>query len=273
LPYITALQWFAGINAMIVAIAGYLDRKRSMQAADAIVAICGALFLLFVATWEPGKAFLVALGIPQDALPYLTSLITIAVIVAMAYAGTLDFSPIGIFLGIMGLIGGVWLSSLGDLGTMLKLPQAPLVTLDQLAMLIQLKQMDLAKFSLTIYSILLIGIIFYGVELVRPDKKIKVPTYGGLLLAVLTVVAYIGLRQLARMPGDLAILGHPIVAFLVVLVINLLLASNIREQGDTVTNTGWAEYKIGLLKITSPWDIIAFEAMLGGFIAIAVGRI
>jgi len=269
---ITGVQCMLIGLSIIMMVAGYLDRKRSNQAYDAIVAYVCGVFILFVAPWPPIQAGIAQLGIGAFPWAWIAVLIPTAIVLAVSLTGGVDLTPTGLFLGLLGIVGGVILGNLEEVQLMFGIGEGTLYPIETLSGLLMTKQFEVAKFSLLVYGLLAAGCVLLIIEVMKKQHD-GTRSWAGILIALVGILTYVGLRAIPW-TGVFMVLQTPFVALLFVFAINLLVASIAREKIDSVTrDVNWAEYKLGLVRVSSPWDVVSLQAMVGSLLIIAFGNI
>jgi len=250
----------------IIVLAGYLDRRQSNQAYDAVIATILALIVVWIGNLPFLRAFFTAIELANPDI--IICLIALAVVLTLVFTGGVDFSPLGIFFSIIAIFGGAILSNLGNLQVWLHVPSGPLVTVQKLFELMSAKQWDLAQFSMVVYGCMLIAVFAYGYEILRPTAQGYSGPWG-IIISLVGVGIYILCRTAFAAVPVVGTIGG---AFLIVVVYNFIVATITRER-LTGTGVNWAEYRLGLVKVVSPWDIFAFQAIIGAMLTIAIGKI
>lgn len=250
----------------VIGLCGYLDRRQSNQAYDAWIAIIAALLVVWIGSLPVFRKFFEAIELGNPSL--IIVLVSLAVVITTSLTGTVDLSPIGIFFGIVAIFGGTVLNHLGSFQDVFRIPDSSLYTMSTTLAFLAGKQWEVAKFSVVVYSCLLLAVFAYGYEILRPKSDIR-PDFGGIVISIIGVGIYVVLRTLAK---DIPVISTIIGAMMVVFLYNFIVATIMRERLSG-SGVNWAEYRLGLLKVVSPWDIFAFQAIIGALLIVATGKI
>lgn len=279
--YIKTEQIIIILLSLIIILAGWLDRKMSNQILDAIVAVVLVVIVLFGASQAihfiaSGLVSVIPVDLPTAwwIMSFVITVVSLVAVVLVSVYGTVDLTPVGMFFGLLGLVGGVLLGHLGSLQEVLRIPSGQLFPIGEVFLLVRAKQFEIIKFSLLVYGCLTIGILTELREILKPYAKSHVISFAGLIISPVCILMYV----LLRMFGDLipvvgTLLSSPYGALLVFLALNLVAAAVLRERVDNMFGNTSAEYKLGQARAMSPWDIILFQAALGGFLIILVGKV
>ncbi len=253
------------IFVAIIFLTGWLDRKQSNQPGDAYVAILGVVIILLCGTNVATQLFHI---LKADAYATIVvSLVCLAVVVAVSLAGTPDLTPVGLFFGVLGLGGGVLFNNLGSVQVMFHIQSAPLLTGASLFSYISTKQMDGAWFSVLVYACLILAFLAILFEMLKASAGDG--RWLGFFIATLGIVAYICGRNFIPSTSTW---NNPYVLLLAIGALNFIVASLSREKLDA-QGINYTQYKLGLLKLVTPWDVILFQALLGGFLIIITGKV
>jgi hypothetical protein len=250
---------------IIICLTGWLDRKESNQPGDAYVAIIGAVIVLFCGSSIMNQFFHL-LQVDAWATIVVTT-VCITAVVSVALAGGVDLTPIGLFFGILGFAGGELFNNVGSLQTMFHIQSEPLMTGASLFSYIRIKQMDMAWFSVLVYiclTLAILAILFEMLKLSAGDSR-----WLGFVIAIIGIAAYICGRTFIPVSSKW---NDPFILLLVIAAFNFVIASLSREKLDA-QGYNYTQYKLGLLKLVTPWDIILIQALVGGFLVILLGKV
>lgn len=176
------------LGLVIVPILGYLDARERFETSDVGFAF-GGFLANYLFTWKPIVAFLMSLGpigTERTALFWVTSII-LALVAMKAATGKRDTTNLGLYFACMALSGAA-LGTLGAFQIALDVPTQPVYLLQDLPNAILTKQLAMIQFSLLVYSMFGLAILFYLIDIFFPvDKETR---WEAVVIAVIVVAGF-----------------------------------------------------------------------------------
>ena len=173
---------------ILVPVLGYLDARERFETSDVGFAI-GGFLANYVLTWKPVVAFLITfapIGNERTALFWVTSL-TLALVAMKAATGKRDTTNLGLYFACLALAGAA-VGTLGAIQVALNVPTQPVYLLQDLPSAILTKKIELIQFSLLVYSMFGLSIIFYLIDIFFPvDKDTR---WEAVVIAVIVIAGF-----------------------------------------------------------------------------------
>lgn len=173
---------------ILVPVLGYLDARERFETSDVVFAI-GGFVGNYLLTWKPIVAFLTTfepIGTERTALFFVTA-ITFALVSMKAATGKRDTTNLGLYFAGLALAGAA-IGRLGAIQVAFNVPTQPVYLLQDLPSAILTKKIELIQFSLLVYSMFGLSILFYLVDIFFPvDKETR---WEAVVIAVIVIAGF-----------------------------------------------------------------------------------
>ncbi|MBU1327342.1 hypothetical protein KKB64_02300 [Patescibacteria group bacterium] len=247
------------LAALSIPLLGYLDGKERLQIGDAVFAIVGAT-ANYLVMWAPIMAFNITLfGMDQRGVAILVSFVIIAVVTVKALTGNRDTSSLGVYFGLLAL-GAAIFGNMGAMQVAFNVPSQPLYAIQDLSAAILAKQGELIKFTLLIYTILVVAIVNYIIDIVAPvDGDLR---WEAIISAVIVVVAF----YLA------SIKLQPALSLIVAVAASILTAMILRRTGERLATRATGENPLSQV-VQRVFEYTAWDGVALGTILVVILRL
>lgn len=259
------------ILSVVVLVCVIRERIKAGYGYQAWVAIILGLVVVWVGSWK----FIREAETPNSPVPWIVVICCTVFTLGFTLFSydperkTLVFqydgSALALYATIIWLFGGVFLSDLGFLQDLLKLPaDSSVVAYTEFSEAINHGYGATVGFSKVVYYGFALTVLLYGYEVIKPAETRQFHT-GGFFLSILGIAAFWALaRWGSLLPKDLGkVLSTPLGVILVWIIINILFVSIFMSSSPHSEN--WDAVRIrffrGQIMIASPYDMIALQAI------------
>lgn len=268
---------FAVAFLCIILLVGFLDRKRSHQNSDAVIAVI-VILLYFVMGMAVFQQIIINLQ-PIWAVITLwaVTLGLFGLLCGAVVSGAFDLTPVIMVLSVLAIGGGTLINNLGAVQTLSGISSDHLYTFGSMVKLSKIHMMNtMGAFTMLTYALFLAAILCSFIEIIRPTRsgvRMRVQNFYGFFLSLGVVGLFVLLRSISIPPDKwYSFLSNPLILMLLFIVGDFIFANIKREEMDGY-GVSYTEYVLENLRIASPYDLILFQVVLGSFLMVLLGKI
>jgi hypothetical protein len=292
-PSTVVLQYFWGDTAdsnelktafsiafvLLILLFGFLDRKRSVQNSDAVIAVIVIIVYLILGISYFQQVIIQVHPLWLVIALWVTTFGFLCLLIGAIVSGAFDLTPASMVFGAVAITGGILLNNLGAYQTIFKIPSNLLFTFDSMIQLSKIQMFwTMGAFTVLVYGHFIVAILCSFSEIVRPAKKgIKITSknFRSFFFSIIVLGLFILLRSITLPAGkwySFLSQPNPIILALLILVGDVIFANIKNEQMDG-SGVNYTQLKLGTLTISSPYDVIIFQLILGAFLMVIFGKV
>jgi|GEM_PF-4952928 len=262
---------------VIILLVGFLDRKRSHQNSDAIIAVIVILVFFLMGMSKLQQVIITGSQVGLMIALWVVPFAFLGLLLGAILSGAFDLTPAVMVFGVVAIGGGVLMNNLGTFQTLFGISSDYLYTLSSMKTLSDLHLLGtMGMFTMLTYGHFLIAILFSFIEIVRPNRRgmrVSIQNFYGFFLSILVIALFVLLRSVDIPSGHwYSFLANPIVLALLFIAVDFIFANIKREQMDGY-GVSYTEYVLGNQQIASPYDLILFQVLVGAFLLVLIGKI